>query len=42
MSEGPAAITLRVIQELMPEYHIPPDLLGGVFAAIPPPGATRG
>ncbi|HET6237295.1 MAG TPA: hypothetical protein VFE41_20400 [Acetobacteraceae bacterium] len=42
MSEDPAAITFRVIQELMPEYHIPPDLLGGVFAAIPPPGATRG
>ncbi len=40
MSEDPAAITFRVIQELMPEYHIPPDLLNGVFAAIPPPPAA--
>jgi hypothetical protein len=40
MSEDPSAITFRVIQELMPEYHIPPDLLGDVFAAIPPPPAA--
>ena len=40
MSEDPAAIGFRVIQELMPECHIAPDLLNGVFAAIPPPPAA--
>jgi hypothetical protein len=40
MSEDPVAITFRVIRELMQEYHIAPDLLNGVFAAIPPPPAA--
>jgi hypothetical protein len=37
MSDPSAGITFRVIQEAMPEYHLAPDLLGGVLTAMPPP-----
>jgi hypothetical protein len=40
MSDPSAGITFRVIQEAMPEYHLAPDLLGGVLTAMPPPPAS--
>ena len=38
MSEPSAGITFKVMQEMMPEYNIPPDLIEDVVAALPPPG----
>src|ERR1700691_4132031 len=40
MSTSSPGITLRTIQEAMPEYHIDNDLLGGVLTAMPPPPAA--
>src|ERR1700679_3097212 len=37
MSHPSTGITLRTIQEAMPEYHIDTDLIGGVLTAMPPP-----
>ncbi len=37
MSDPSTGITLRTIQEAMPEYHIATDLLDGVLTAMPPP-----
>jgi hypothetical protein len=37
MSTSSPGITLRTIQEAMPEYHIDNDLLDGVLTAMPPP-----
>jgi hypothetical protein len=37
MSEPSAGITFKVMQEMMPEYNIPPDLIEDVVAALPPP-----
>jgi hypothetical protein len=37
MSHPSTGITLRTIQEAMPEYHIDTDLVGGVLTAMPPP-----
>jgi hypothetical protein len=34
MSDAFSGITFRVIQEMMPEYHLPDDLLNGVMAAL--------
>jgi hypothetical protein len=39
MAEPSAGITFKVIQEMMPEYHLSPDLLDGLMAAMPPPPA---
>ena len=39
MSEPSAGITFKVMQEMMPEYNIPPDLIEDVVAALPPPPA---
>ena len=36
MSHPSTGITLRTIQEAMPEYHIDTDLIGGVLTAMPP------
>jgi hypothetical protein len=43
MSEPSAGITFKVMQEMMPPYNIPPDLIEDVVAAMPPPppGASR-
>jgi hypothetical protein len=42
MSDAFSGITFRVIQALMPEYHLPDDLLNGVMATLllPPADAT--
>jgi hypothetical protein len=40
MSDPSAGITFRVIQEALPEYHLAPDLLGGVLTAMPLPPAS--
>jgi hypothetical protein len=37
MAHPSSGITLRTIQEAMPEYHIDTDLIGGVLTAMPPP-----
>src|SRR3984885_2942328 len=39
MSTSFPGITLRTIQEAMPEYHIDNDLVHGVLTAMPPPPA---
>jgi hypothetical protein len=40
MSDPSNGITFRVIQEMMPDYHLAPDLLEAVVAALPPPPAS--
>ncbi len=37
MSTPSSGITLRTIQEAMPEYYIDTDLVDGVLTAMPPP-----
>jgi hypothetical protein len=37
MPDPSSGITFRVIQEMMPDYHLAPDLLDAVVAALPPP-----
>jgi hypothetical protein len=37
MSTPAATITFKTIQEMMPEYNLPPDLLEDLVAALPPP-----
>jgi hypothetical protein len=39
MSEPSGGITFRTMQEMMPEYNIPPDLIEDVVAALPSPPA---
>jgi hypothetical protein len=36
MSDPSYGITFRTIQEAMPEYHIPADLVCGILTAMPP------
>jgi hypothetical protein len=40
MSDASGGITFRDIQEMMPECHLPDDLLNGLIAALPPAVAS--
>ena len=37
MSLSSTGLTQDVIREMMPPYHLSPDLLEAMFAALPPP-----
>jgi hypothetical protein len=37
MSEPSAGYAFKAMQEMMPEYDIPPGLIEDVVAALPPP-----